>query len=44
MTASFGEAYVAALSGLFKAGQYESLAADDVAAAFSREISRRKNA
>jgi len=44
MTAAFGEAYVAALSALFTAGPYEIPAADEVAAAFAREISRRKHA
>jgi uncharacterized protein (DUF697 family)/predicted GTPase len=44
MTSAFGEAYIAALSALFTAGPHEVPAADDIAAAFEREITRRKDA
>jgi uncharacterized protein (DUF697 family)/GTP-binding protein EngB required for normal cell division len=42
MTTAFGETYIAALSALFAASPNELPAADDVAAAFKREITRRK--
>jgi uncharacterized protein (DUF697 family)/GTP-binding protein EngB required for normal cell division len=42
MTTAFGETYIAALSALFAASPNELPGADDVAAAFKREITRRK--